>query len=150
MNKRSFSLLIFAVLLAILCTLTSCSGEGTQHSSGMPGSLVSLPGGAWPQNRFTEGIPVPPGTVEYGLLDTEKEYCSVFLNGLTDEEYHTYMTRLKEAGFEVVEEVSEDIEGQDYVSIGTVLFSQENAISISYIPGRLGVYISFASADRQQ
>ena len=43
----------------------------------------------------------------------------------------------------IIEEVSEEIEGQDYVSIGTLLSNGEKGLSISYIPDNFTIYISF-------
>ena len=50
---------------------------------------------------------------------------------------------MKQEGFSVIEEVSEEIKGQDYVSIGTLLSNGEKGLSISYIPDNFGIYISF-------
>ena len=55
------------------------------------------------------------------------------------------MELLKEEGFSIIEEVSEEIEGQNYVSIGTVLSNKEKSLSISYIPNNLGIYIAFTT-----
>ena len=41
------------------------------------------------------------------------------------------------------EDVSEEIKGQDYVSIGTLLSNGEKGLGISYIPDNLTIYISF-------
>ena len=53
------------------------------------------------------------------------------------------MEFLKQEGFSVIEEVSEEIKGQDYVSIGTLLSNGEKGLSISYIPDNFTIYISF-------
>lgn len=43
----------------------------------------------------------------------------------------------------MIENVSEEIEGEDYVSIGTLLSGNEKWLTISYIPDNLTIYISF-------
>ena len=53
------------------------------------------------------------------------------------------MEILKQEGFSVIENVSEEIEGEDYVSIGTLLSGNEKWLTISYIPDNLTIYISF-------
>lgn len=53
------------------------------------------------------------------------------------------MELLKQEGFSIIEEVSEEIKGQDYVSIGTLLSDGEKGMSISYIPDNFVIYISF-------
>ena len=50
---------------------------------------------------------------------------------------------MKQEGFSIIEEVSEEIEGQDYVSIGTRLSNGEKGLNISYIPDNFTIYISF-------
>ena len=54
-----------------------------------------------------------------------------------------YRILLNQEGFSVIENVSEEIEGENYVSIGTLLSNDEKWLSISYIPNSLTIYISF-------
>ena len=54
-----------------------------------------------------------------------------------------YMELLNQEGFSVIENVSEEIEGENYVSIGTLLSNNEKWLSISYIPNSLTICISF-------
>ena len=53
---------------------------------------------------------------------------------ISETDYNDYLELLKQEGFSIIEEVSEEIEGQDYVSIGTLLSNGEKGLSISYIP----------------
>ena len=53
------------------------------------------------------------------------------------------MELLNQEGFSVIENVSEEIEGENYVSIGTLLSNDEKWLSVSYIPNSLTIYISF-------
>ena len=53
------------------------------------------------------------------------------------------MEILNQKGFSLIENVSEEIEGENYVSIGTLLSNEEKGLSISYIPDSLTIYISF-------
>ena len=55
-----------------------------------------------------------------------------------------YMQELNDAGFSIVDETSEEIDGEDYLSIGTVLSDGEKGLSISRIPDNLVLYISAA------
>ena len=66
--------------------------------------------------------------------------CSIDID---ESAYNEYMELLKQEGFSVIEDVSEEIKGQDYVSIGTLLSNDEKGLSISYIPDNLTIYISF-------
>lgn len=136
--------LISAALFLFVLTLTACSTQSPTQGTAPapPESFVMLDEGVWPENIYTEGLAVPPGTVDWAALDTENGYCSIHLMGLTDEEYNTYMELLQQDGFSVVEEISEEIKGQNYVSIGTILSDQDKALSISYIPDNLSIYIS--------
>ena len=50
---------------------------------------------------------------------------------------------MNQEGFSVIENVSEEIEEGNYVSIGTLLSNEDKWLSISYIPDSLTIYISF-------
>lgn len=141
--KKAF----FIISLILVLALTACSKETPKEDTSNSSSeiLTILDEGIWPENEYTEGLAVPPGTVSWAVLDTTKNYCSINLTDLTDDEYNAYMELLKEDGFSVVEEVSEEIKGQNYVSIGTILSNKDKNLSISYIPDNLGIYISFVT-----
>ena len=106
-------------------------------------SNTMLDAGVWPVNEYTEGLPVPSGTVGWAMLDTEHENCSISIVDISETDYNDYLELLKQEGFSIIEEVSEEIEGQDYVSIGTLLSNGEKGLSISYIPDNFTIYISF-------
>ena len=108
-------------------------------------SVTKLDEGVWPANEYTEGLPVPPGTVAWATLDTEHGNCSINLTGVSENDYNEYMEILNQEGFSVIENVSEEIEGENYVSIGTLLSNEEKWISISYVPDSFGIYISFVN-----
>lgn len=137
--------IIFVIAVILSLTLTGCSNENSEVNPNNNSSenIVKLDEGVWPENEYTEELPTPPGTVNRALLNETKKYCAVFLIDLTDEEYNAYIEILKQQGFSTVEEVSEDVKGHDYTSTGTVLSNGEKTLSISYIPGNLGIYISF-------
>ena len=99
--------------------------------------------GVWPVNEYTEGLPVPSGTVAWAMLDTEHENCGISIVDINESDYNDYMKLLEQESFSVIEDVSEEIKGQDYVSIGTLLSNGEKGLSISYIPDNFTVYISF-------
>lgn len=106
-------------------------------------NITMLDEGVWPVNEYTDGLPVPSGTVAWAMLDTEHENCSISIVDIDESSYNEYMELLKQEGFSVIEDVSEEIKGQDYVSIGTLLSNDEKGLSISYIPDNLTIYISF-------
>ena len=138
---------ILAVLLVL--SLAACSNQDTTSnnagttSNTQSENITMLDEGVWPVNEYTEGLPVPPGTVAWAMLDTQSGYCSINLEEMSEAEYNDYMDLLKQEGYSVIEEVSEEIKGQNYVSIGTILSNGEKGLSISYIPGNFGIYISF-------
>ena len=143
--KRIISIL--AVLLML--SLTACSNQGTtptdtgNTSNTQSDSITMLDEGVWPANEYTEGLPVPPGTVDWVMLDTQSGYCGIFIEEISEAEYNDYIDLLKQEGYSVVKEASEEIKGQNYVSIGTILSNGEKGLSISYVPGNFGIYISF-------
>ena len=138
---------ILAVLLVL--SLVACSNQDTTSnnagttSNTQSENITMLDEGVWPVNEYTEGLPVPPGTVAWAMLDTQSGYCSINIEEMSEAEYTDYMDLLKQEGYSVIEEVSEEIKGQNYVSIGTILSNGEKGLSISYIPGNFSIYISF-------
>ena len=139
---------ISVIAIMLMLALTACSNKETPPTTDNSGntqsdSVTMLEEGVWPENEYTEGLPVPPGTVSWVILDTEREHCAVNILDISDTEYNEYMELLKQAGFSGLEEVSEEIKGQDYVSIGTILTNEEKGLSISYIPDNFSIYISF-------
>jgi hypothetical protein len=138
---------VLAIMLTI--SLTACSNQDissapADNGSNTPSNSVSiLEEGVWPANEYTEGLPIPPGTVTWATLDAEHENCSVNLTDISETDYNEYIEALKQGGFSIAEDVSEEIEGQDYVSIGTLLSNEEKWIAISYIPDSFTIYISF-------
>ena len=137
---------IIAILLML--SLAACSSQDTPSAADNPSntqteSNTMLDAGVWPVNEYTEGLPVPSGTVGWAMLDTEHENCSISIVDISETDYNDYLELLKQEGFSIIEEVSEEIEGQDYVSIGTLLSNGEKGLSISYIPDNFTIYISF-------
>lgn len=140
----------FASIIAVLLmlSLAACSNQDTpptadNSSNTQSESITMLDEGVWPMNEYTEGLPVPSGAVAWAMLDTEHGNCSISIAGIEENDYDNYMELLIQDGFSVVEDVSEEIKGQDYVSIGTLLSNGEKGLSISYIPDNLTIYISF-------
>lgn len=134
------SILMIVLLLALL--LTACSNRTETAADAPSQTYTQLDEGVWPVNAYTDGLPVPPGTVAWAMLDAEHKNCSVGIEDIAESEFDDYLNRLKRAGFSVVEDVSEEIRGQDYVSVGTILSNGEKGVSVSYVPGNLAIYIT--------
>lgn len=137
---------IIAVLLIL--SLVACSNQDTppttdNSSNTQSENITMLDEGVWPMNEYTEGLPVPSGTVAWAMLDTEHGNFSISIAGIDENDYDNYMELLIQEGFSVVENVSEKIKGENYVSVGTLLSNGEKDLSISYIPDNLTIYVSF-------
>lgn len=133
------SILVFILLLALL---TACSNRTETSVDAPPQAYTQFDEGVWPVNAYTDGLPVPPGTVAWAMIDAERSHCSVGIEDIAESEFDDYLNRLKQAGFSVVEDVSEKIKGQDYVSVGAILSNGEKGVSVSYVPGNLAIYIT--------
>lgn len=78
MMKRGIVLLA----LLMLCLLTACGSKNTLKADSLirdntgidPDSFVYLDAGVWPENEYTEELPVPPGTVNTAYIDTTNEF----------------------------------------------------------------------------
>lgn len=139
------------VILALLAMiiLSACSSQDMPpvatgaNENAQPENITMLDEGVWPTNTYTDGLPIPAGTVSWAALDTEHENCSINLVDISETNYNDYMELLKQEGFSVIENISEEIKGQDYISVGTLLSNGEKGLSISYIPNSFTIYISF-------
>ena len=145
--KKAFGIFFIVVLIVLMaaCSNSSISGTGdvTNNSgSSLPENFVMLDAGEWPQNEYTANIPKPEsGTLLYGWINPDEEYCCLELSDITQAESEQYVTALKEAGFTEIEKVSEQIKG-DYISVGILLINDDTSVSISYIDDLLGMCIS--------
>lgn len=140
--------LVSAVVILIILVMTACSSRTTVPNDNSNASdsqfagITMLDEGVWPENEYTDGLPVPNGMVAWAMLDDEHENCSISVVGIAEGDYKNYMKLLEQEGFSVTEGVAEEVKGQDYVSIGTLLSNGEKGLSISYIPDNLIIYIS--------
>lgn len=144
----SYEKFVSIIAILLMLSLAACSNQDTPSAADNPSntqteSNTMLDAGVWPVNEYTEELPVPSGTVGWAMLDTEHENCSISIVDISETDYNDYLELLKQEGFSIIEEVSEEIEGQDYVSIGTLLSNGEKGLSISYIPDNFTIYISF-------
>ena len=140
--------LLGTLLLALF--LSGCGQPAGQAGGGAPVNtapsqdVLLLEPGAWPQNAYTEGLPIPPGRVDWAMVDTERGHCSVSLVGVDEAGYEDYLDTLQQAGFSLVETQWEENQGQDYVSIVNLLSDGERWLSMSYVPDRITLYSSLA------
>lgn len=132
----------YIVIDCLLRPKTPPKDTGDASNSQSEG-IIRLDEGEWPVNEYTEGLPVPTGTVAWAMLDTEHGNFSISIAGIDEKGYDNYMELLIQEGFSVVENVSEKIKGENYVSVGTLLSNGEKGLSISYIPDNLTIYVSF-------
>lgn len=130
---------VSVIFIILMLTLTACGGKGEGSSD----EVSMLDKGVWPQNEYTERLPVPGGTVDWAILDTNSGSCSLSLSDISESEYNSWMKQLEQAGFSVIESRSEEVKGQDYVSVNTLISDGEKSLSISYIPNQLTIYICF-------
>lgn len=141
--------LISAVAILIILALTACSNQtsapndNSNASNLLSEGITMLDDDMWPENEYTDGLPVPNGTVAWAMLDTERGNCSINIVDIAENDYNDYMKLLEQEGFLAIEGTSEKIKGQNYVSIGTLLSNGEKYLSISYIPDSLTIYVVF-------
>lgn len=136
--------LAFIVLAVLMLSLTACSPleqPADVENSVQSENDVMLDKGMWPVNEYTDGLSVPPGTVSWVQVD-EKQHCSIQLTEISEEEWRSYLARLQQEGFSVVQEVAEEIKGQDAISMGVLLSNGEKGVSMSYTSSQCVIFIS--------
>lgn len=132
--KRSLSLLILA---ALAVCLTACARSTVPAPQVTP--LVQATD-TWPQNEYTQGIPVPPGTVTQVQLSEQPPYCAILLDGVSDGQFDEYLNTLCEAGFSQVESASEQVDGA--LSIGTLYSNGSRHLSLAHSAQQLSLYLA--------
>ena len=83
---------VFTIMVMIF--LAACSNQNTSstptsnENNTQSNSVTKLDEGVWPENEYTEGLPVAPGTVAWATLDTEHENCNINLTGISENDYN--------------------------------------------------------------
>lgn len=131
---------VFVVLICFIfsLSLTACSAERPSNivieNSGetLPESISFSDDGVWPDNVYTQGIPIPPGIIGWVMLDSENENCSIQIEGITKAQFDSYYEKLLDSGYTEIEKVDEEVKDQGYVSIGTIITNEDKSISLAY------------------
>lgn len=137
--------LTLLIALLVMLSLTACTfsaDKGSDKETTHFENVVALEKGVWPENEYTNKLPVPKGTVTWAMIDTENEYCSVSVEELEEDDYKNYMELLYEKGFSVIESTNERIPWQEYGSSNALMFDGEKYISVSYTNCTLVLYIT--------
>lgn len=143
--KRIFASITMVVLVL---SLVACSEQNNmdeitdiQGNSSVSANIIMSEDGLWPDNEFTKGLPVPSGVVMWTMIDPANRYCSINIDGMSQAEYDEYVQALTDLGYTEVESVSEEIEGEGYISVGTIYSNDEKSVSIAYADENFGIYI---------
>lgn len=142
---------VFLIAILLMLPLAACSNNNTPNASAstagagdtQPENFTILDSDVWPANEYTAGLPVPSGTVSWVIFDTEHKSCSINVVDMSESDSNDYVELLKQEGFSAIWDVSEEIKGQDYVSIGTLLSNGEKDLSIAYGANNFTIYITF-------
>lgn len=98
---------ISGIAILLILSLTACSAPKTppkdtgDASNSQSEDIIRLDEGEWPVNEYTEGLPVPTGTVAWAMIDTEHGNCSISISGIEENDYDNYMELLIQEGFSV-------------------------------------------------
>ncbi len=133
--KRFFTitLCIMLVVSLVACSAERPSNITTENSNEtLPESITFIDDGVWPDNEYTQDIPTPPGTIGWVMLDSENENCSIQIDGLTKAQFDAYYEKLLGSGYTEIEKVEEEVKGQGYISIGTIITNGSKSISLAY------------------
>lgn len=127
-------ILILIICLLFVVSLGACSAKRPPNittgnaNSVLPDSILFSSEEVWPDNTYTQNIPTPPGTVSWVMLHSEKESCSIRIDGITKSQFGVYYKQLLNAGYAEIKKISEP----GYISIGTLLSDGRKSISLAY------------------
>ena len=131
--------LAYALTILLLLSLMACAAQTAGDTNAEVIGITVQSSGEWPENAYTQGLPVPTGKVSWATVDAEHESCGINVTDIDENGYQDYCGKLAQVGYSVRQSVSEEIAGQDSVSIGTLYSNGEKGLSISYIPGSLTI-----------
>ena len=133
--KRFF---VIALCMFLVVSLAACSAERpanikTENACGtIPDSVMFSDDGIWPDNKYTQDIPAPPGTIGWVMLDDDKGSCAIRVDGITKAQFEAYYEKLLDSGYTEIEQVAQKEKGRGYISIGTILSNGSRSISLAY------------------
>lgn len=145
MKKLAVVLVAFVIGATAVALCQDQTDTAKENGNSIKAASLVMLDAVWPENEYTVGVPVPPGTVSWAMIDRTNGHCSVHLTGMSEADYDAYLASLVDAGFVLQRENTEMIEGEDYVAACTIFSDGERSVSISYIPDSLTMYLSQAN-----
>lgn len=140
MKKNRMGIILGVMLLL---GLVACgNAEKVTEDTSEPGSVEYVYDVTWEELEYAAELPTPAGNINYVMKNEAEQWCSIFVEGMSETDYNEYMDCLYEQGFQVITSKSDKVKGQNYVSIGTALSDGTTGLSVSYADGILGIYIS--------
>lgn len=132
-----------AIFLSIMmCFLTACNMRESDNGAGInPEAFVILDSKVWPQNEYTEELPVPAGRVNNAYIDSQNKFCFISVGDISETEFDEYIASLKNKGYSETEYVTEKIQREGYTSIGALYSNGTTSISASFADSTMGMYI---------
>lgn len=128
-------LLVFSLLAG--CSAKNSPAENFSDSSWDTASAEPEYLGEWPDNKFTEKIPLPQsGTLDYVLDYTDSGRYAIFIKDISSTESDQYISELKNAGYSKVHS------DESKVSVGIALTRSDAYLSVSYSENELGILIT--------
>ena len=130
-RKKWIAIALCAVLIFAFMKNQSGSGaraEAEPSQTELPAFITMLAEGIWPENEYTAGVPVPPGTVGWAMLDSQNESCSIQVQSVPQAQFDDYYQQLQDTGYQEIERTEEKNE----ISIGTLLSDGSRSISLAY------------------
>ena len=106
-----------------------------------PEAFVILDSEVWPQNEYTEELPVPAGQINNAYIDSQNNFCFILVGDISKTEFDEYISSLKNKGYSETEYVTEEISSEGYTSIGTLYSNGTTSISVSFADSTMGMYI---------
>lgn len=139
-------LIVCTVLLVMLvcagCADNSANVSDKPNDDTLPDYVTMIQDGKWPENDYTAGLPVPDGKMEWGMVDSENNTCSISITDMDEAAYQKFMQDIGDIGFSTQHSVSEEIKGEGYVSSGTILSDGNKCLSIAYENQNMTLMIS--------
>lgn len=145
MRRLIICIALVALLVCAGCSDNSANISDNSNDDTLPDYITMIQDKKWPENDYTVGLPVPDGQIEWVMLDSKNNMCSISVTDMDETAYQNFMEALSDNGFLIQHSVSEEIKGEGYTSSGTILSNGNKYLSIAYENRNMSLSVSMAS-----
>lgn len=148
MKKLIACTVLLIMLVCAGCADNSANVSDKSNDDTLPDYVTMIQDNKWPENDYTAGLPVPDGKIEWVMVDSKNNTCSISVTDMDETAYQKFLQGVSDIGFSTQHSVSEEIKGECYVSSGSILSDGNKYLSIAYANQNMTLMISMADLSK--